>query len=707
MRRRLFILLILIAPLGILFPHLGDFPFPPQSNYSDIAISHYPNAIFLTQSIQEWRQIPLWSDTILSGYPFGADPLAGIWYLPGWLAYIFPLPLGFNLDILLHLLWGGIGVFFFLRKEKKSDYSALAGAIIFELFSKTFAHYGAGHLTLLYAVAWTPWIFLCEKYYRKGRGYFLSGVVLGLVALADVRWFAFLALAWAAFAIYVWCLDEERKTWKRLRLLLARLASLTVMAMLIAAPLVVPLIEFTRLATRANLTAADNLSLALPPAYLVNLAVPNLQAYAEWVIYPGGAALILTLFGLSLAEFRKRNIFAIATVLLALLVALGAATPVGALLFQLPGFDWLRVPSRVIFLLGWAFAIMAADGIDFLLNLPWDGGRGKPPGNGLAMVAVSGFLFLISLGLSFYASNAPISFIWGTMAVSVTTLLILMRRSGRVSGRVWSFSILLLICLDLGGVDYLNVHFQPAAEVLGQGEPVVAQLTSNNRDLFRVYSPSYSLPQQAAAKGLELADGIDPLQLTRYVNYMQKATGISNSGYSVTMPPFKTGTPEIDNLGSMPDSKLLGLLNVKYVVSAFPLNAAGLEFQEKIGKTTIYQNSNYRPRAWIQSNLDPENQVFSEVSQIKWSPDEIEIETNGEGWLVLSEIDYPGWSASVEGTAADIVPFDDLLRAVQLAPGNHTVKFEFRPMSVYAGIGLSIIGWLVIGGFALIRGRKW
>ena len=137
MKRRVLILLILIAPLGIVFPHLGDFAYPAQSNYSDMAISHYPNAVFLIRSILNYQQLPLWSNTVLSGYPFAADPLAGIWYLPGWLAYIFPLPLGFNLDLLLHLLWSGIGVFFFLRKEKKSDYAALAGAILFELFSKT------------------------------------------------------------------------------------------------------------------------------------------------------------------------------------------------------------------------------------------------------------------------------------------------------------------------------------------------------------------------------------------------------------------------------------------------------------------------------------------------------------------------------------------------------------------------------------------
>ena len=702
--RRILILLVLIAPLGILFPFLQDFPFPPLSNYSDLAISHYPNAIYLIQSLRDWQQIPLWSNTILSGYPFGADPLSGLWYLPGWIAYIFPLPLGLNLDVILHLLWGGIGVFFYLRKENKSDFSALAGAFVFELFSKTFAHYAAGHLTLVYAVAWTPWLFLCEKYFRKGRGYFLSGIILGLAALADVRWFAFLLSVWVAFTIYIWWLEKDGKA---LRLII-RIAISTALATLIAAPLIVPLIEFTRLTTRSALTPADNLALSLPPSYLANLVIPNFQAYAEWVIYPGGVALILALFGMSVPEFRKRNIFYIGTILVSLLIALGSTTPIGTLLFQLPGFDLLRVPSRIIFLLGWAFAILAADEIDFLIKLGPTEKRGKLPGTGLLIVAVSGFLLLIGLGLWIYTGDIPFSYLWGSSVTLMTTLLVLLRRSDRISGRSWVFMILVMICLDLGEVNFSNIHFRPAIEVLQEGEPESSIIALDKGELFRVYSPSYSLPQQTAVTNyLELADGIDPLQLKSYVAYMQNATGIPFLGYSVTLPPFRTAQPEIDNQGYIPNTKLLGQLNVKYIVSFFPLNDPNLVFQDKVGSSQVYKNKDYRPRVWIQSNLDPANPDFTQVTRLTWSPNKIEVNANHEGWLVFSEIDYPGWFAAIDGQPVEIARYNNLLRSVQLPPGEHTVELEFRPMSVYIGIGLSILGWLIFGGSLLPQGKKW
>jgi len=354
---------------------------------------------------------------------------------------------------------------------------------------------------------------------------------------------------------------------------------------------------------------------------------------------------------------------------------------------------------------------MAADVIDLMIRPPQKSGETRPPGNGLAIAAISGFLILICIGLAVFTGNVPVPFIWGAITVTLATVLVLIRRGGRVSVQSWSIAILLLICLDLGGVDYLNLGFQPASEVLSQGydaaSRTVQMQTAEGGEAFRIYSPSYSLPQQTAANlDLQLADGIDPLQLTAYAKFMQGATGVADTTYSVTLPPFKTGSPETDNQGSLPDSHLLGLLNVKYVLSAFRLNADGLSFVDKIGDTFLFQNMKLRPRAWTQGDLDPSNPVFSTAGHIQWSPNEIDIYASGEGWLVLSEIDYPGWTAAVDGKPVNIVPFDGLLRAVKLDAGDHLVTFEFKPASVYAGVGLAILGWLAVGVFVFVRSRK-
>jgi hypothetical protein len=170
MRRILFVLALLLIPLFILLPGINDFAYPLGSSYSDIAISHYPNLIFLRESLADGGGIPFWSNTILSGYPFAANPLSGLWYPPGWLLLLLPLPLGINLLVMLHLLWGGVGVFVLLRKRELDVLPAAAGAVAFELMPKVFAHFGAGHITLLFAVAWTPWLLLVEEHRKQSHG---------------------------------------------------------------------------------------------------------------------------------------------------------------------------------------------------------------------------------------------------------------------------------------------------------------------------------------------------------------------------------------------------------------------------------------------------------------------------------------------------------------------------------------------------------
>jgi len=161
---------VLAIPLLLLLPSLKSFPYPASgSQYSDLVISHYPNAVFLKEAITNWQDIPLWSPTILSGYPFAANPLSGLWYPLGWLMLLLPLPLGFNILVGLHLIWGGLGMYKLMNEEGLGHAAALFAGLAFALLPKFFAHYGAGHLTLLYAVPWTPWLLWSQRTEHKRR----------------------------------------------------------------------------------------------------------------------------------------------------------------------------------------------------------------------------------------------------------------------------------------------------------------------------------------------------------------------------------------------------------------------------------------------------------------------------------------------------------------------------------------------------------
>jgi uncharacterized membrane protein YfhO len=77
----------------------------------------------------------------------------------------------------------------------------------------------------------------------------------------------------------------------------------------------------------------------------------------------------------------------------------------------------------------------------------------------------------------------------------------------------------------------------------------------------------------------------------------------------------------------------------------------------------------------------------------------VNVKTDAPGYLVLADSWYPGWVASVDGRPAPILRADYIFRAVRLTPGEHTVSFEFHPLSLWWGTvvsGISLIACLLI-----------
>lgn len=52
-------------------------------------------------------------------------------------------------------------------------------------------------------------------------------------------------------------------------------------------------------------------------------------------------------------------------------------------------------------------------------------------------------------------------------------------------------------------------------------------------------------------------------------------------------------------------------------------------------------------------------------------------------YLVLADLDYPGWRATVDGVPTPIVPVDDIFRGLPLSPGDHDVIFTYRPTFLF------------------------
>jgi hypothetical protein len=127
----------------------------------------------------------------LAASPLAPDPLAGLWYPLNWILLLAPVPLTFNILLALHLAWAGQGVYAFLRAEGLNGAGALLGGAAFAGAPKLFTHLLAGHVSLVFAVAWTPWLLLAVRRAAGAGGWTrgaLAGALLALIFLADPRW---------------------------------------------------------------------------------------------------------------------------------------------------------------------------------------------------------------------------------------------------------------------------------------------------------------------------------------------------------------------------------------------------------------------------------------------------------------------------------------------------------------------------------------
>lgn len=669
--------LILLAPLLPLTFGLSDFAFIRSSPFSDVLITYYPNFIYLRESIASWHAIPLWSPLIFSGYPFFASPLSGLWYPPGWLGLILPLPLAFNLLILAHFLWGGAGVYVLARVEGLGERGALLSALIWETLPKLLLHYGAGHLTLVYSLAWTPWLLAAEALWPR-----LVPTILALTFLATPQWAGY------AFALWLgWSLRHALRT-GRLKAIpkwMAQTAWKIGIAILLTCPLLIPLLEYTSLSTRSSLAPSDVLIYSLPPAYILGFFFPLPQPFHEFFIYPGAVSVIL-------AISAGRSLFWGALALAGVVWALGENLPGAYLIASLPGVSLVRVPSRGIFLTSMALALLAGEGVEALIAGASERALKRAR---LSFVAIPAFGLALAGGLWAIGNETALWVLWGAVAFSLTAFFAwMLTRSG--SARYWvllaAFSVAEALALG-----FIWLEFLPAEACLKE-KAEVAQFLANQPRPFRIYSPSYVIPQQTAALyGLEMANGVDPLHLESYARFMEEATGIPYRRYSVTIPPMgEREDPFTANIGYVPDPRRLGLLNVKYVVSAFPLEVEGLEERARFGEVRVYENLYALPRAWVQDPDKPLGAEVHPVSYWEWSPNRIRLKAEGPGLLIVSEVAYPGWEGYVDGEKRPIEVVGGVLRGLRLEAGEHEVEMRFSPRSLKAGLAGGILGLLLL-----------
>jgi hypothetical protein len=94
------------------------------------------------------------------------------------------------------------------------------------------------------------------------------------------------------------------------------------------------------------------------------------------------------------------------------------------------------------------------------------------------------------------------------------------------------------------------------------------------------------------------------------------------------------------------------------------------------------------------------SRLSTQAEIISYQPSQVTIRATAlaPGLLVLADQFYPGWKVYVDGYPADIVRTNLLMRGVVLSPGEHQVVYKFAPDSLFAGMGLSLAGLIIVLG---------
>jgi hypothetical protein len=691
-------MLVLFIPLLL---DLTGVPFYQEASYSDLLIAHLPNARFIGNALVEWGQIPLWNPTILAGAPFAADPLSGMAYLPTWAAVILPAPVTFNLLIMLHMVWAGFGCLTLARKDGRAGISGVIFALAFAGTPKLFAHLGLGHISLVFAVSWTPWLLVLifemiatlSKARELVRYAVLAGAVLGLIFLADPRWSLPSLILALGYTLHRW-LHLPGSSLRQIHQLVRPGLLAAGSAGGIAALLALPLWEYLQLSTRADLAEQASNTLALEWSHLLGFFQPFL-AQAEQVVYMGVAVLVLAAIGLQ--SRKPGSVFWSGVFVIAVVFSLGSRTAFFTLITQwLPGAGFLRVPTRSLFLAALAIAALAGQGLESLLTSPKNSKQSLRIRR-LSLV-IFAFILVFNLGLAVLQMGSivhQLTTVGVTIAAAMLVELSLRGRlSVRFSGQLW----LILILFDLARVNWTMIQVKPYPAIQAQRD-MIAESLARPYGEARSFSPSYAIPQlTATSRKLELADGVNPLQLSAYYGYLHRAVGFEIQEYGVALPPFPSGDPARAWDVSI-DAELLGRLNVDTVVSDYPLEDGNLVLIESVDGANIYELQGARPRAWVTT---PDELSWVPADIIRWSPNRIQVRAQGPGRLVLSEIDYPGWQVVVDHQPAELQVSNGLLRSVMIPQGQHEVTFSFHPQTVYWGLAIFMIT-LLFGGYLVWR----
>jgi hypothetical protein len=498
----------------------------------------------LVSAAERAGRLPLWNPYLFMGAPLLANSQAAALYPLHWPLLWLAAPKQIAWSIVLHIWLAGAGTYLFARRAIGLRWpAAVTAAVVFALGG--FLGAQVEHVNQLNASAWLPWLLLCVETARgHGRGRWLAmlggGAIVALALLAGHTQAAYIVLCGAGlYAVLVGVESLRKPRWRQGLGALALLVAMGLMGLALAAGQLLPTLELSQLSVRsAGLPYSEAASFSLKPSLLLKAFLPPLlwdPPFSEFVTYVGVAGLALAALGAWETWRRKRRGgTALLLALLGVFLALGAYNPIYYVLYKLvPGFDLFRAPARWLLLYSFGAAILAGVGLEAL-------SRRKAWRYGIVLLLVLE-LFVASRKLAYNRPTAPAAF--DSMRAAPAHLL------ADAQDEPFRFLSMSDILFDPGDLADLQAMYSSQLSSQAVYDLVVA---TKMKEVL-----AYDLPMRYRLSSVDGYDG-GLLPIARYVTLER------------LFLPEEDIWPDgrlRQQLRSIPATRLLSLLNVKYVIT--------------------------------------------------------------------------------------------------------------------------------------------
>jgi hypothetical protein len=676
-------------------------------------------------------ELRLWNPYLFCGYPLYNDPQVHPFYPPNlFLHSLLPYRLAYDLNLFLHFFFSGAAMFWLLRGSGRSEAAATLGGVLWMLLGYN-AHWISTGI-LMGASVFAPLALLGLQRGLARRDFTslaLGGLSLGLVILGSHGQHALhLMIFFSLWMLVSWIRVGEARSF-----LLKGGALYLGAALGVGAAAILTQLDSVMNGLRVP---GDDLQLhyASPwsqPLYIAGVALgkvcipPGGLLRSEFTIYAGVVGTLLAAAGAA-RGFRDPWIRFV-TIVAGAILLVAFVKPLAEFMLLVPFLN-LGMPARWLYVFGFALALLAAAGVDALR---------EEPAKSLRALVIGGAVCLLVLAVQ-YKRGAWVESLIG---LALAAAWILTSRSAPRLGMAFCFAAIL--CDLLPNFVLFNRHADPAPlatpvpalETLASGDPwrATGSLRSAGGPppadgwIFSIGNNILALHGVEAVMGYE---AIAPQSAVDFCLAINGGKGVMGSGRVLAV--------------INPDSRLLDLANLKYFFMPWPYDP-GPRFRKlgEWGPLTVYENSAALPRAYLASSaaiaatekdayaallsegFDPRTTVVLQQDQFPSEPPrvslgggsvawksrgadrfELQVEAKADSILVVSDTDYPGWEAELDGRATPIRRANLAFRAVAVPAGTHRVTMRFRPRSARNGIILSGFSAIAILAFCGRRKRS-